>query len=76
MYDTVQVSVVAPEDFINVPAPTVTGASQTWDYSSLMPNYQQFVRFNAKYWVHDCTTAVAALKRAGFSARTSALFGS
>lgn len=41
-----------------------------------VPNYQQFVRFNAKYWVHDCNTAVAALKRAGFSARSSALFGS
>ncbi|AFZ16968.1 helix-hairpin-helix domain-containing protein [Allocoleopsis franciscana] len=40
-----------------------------------VPNYQQFVRFNAKYWVHDCTTAVAALNRAGFSARTSALVG-
>lgn len=41
-----------------------------------VPNYQQFVRFNAKYWVQDCNTAVAALNRAGFSARTSALFGS
>jgi DNA polymerase III subunit alpha len=41
-----------------------------------VPNHQQFVRFNAKYWVHDCNTAVAALNRAGFSARTSALVGS
>ncbi|MFY9311326.1 MAG: T9SS type A sorting domain-containing protein [Bacteroidia bacterium] len=46
-YDTVQVSVVAPEDFINVPAPTITGASQTWDYSSLTPNYQQFEIFDS-----------------------------
>jgi DNA polymerase-3 subunit alpha len=40
-----------------------------------VPNHQQFVRFNTKYWVHDCSTAVAALNRAGFSARTSALVG-
>jgi len=39
-------------------------------------NHQQFVRFNAKYWVQDCNTAVAALQRAGFSARTSAIVGS
>jgi DNA polymerase III subunit alpha len=38
-------------------------------------NQQQFVRFNSKYWVQDCDTAVAALKSAGFFARTAALLG-
>lgn len=40
------------------------------------PNQQQFVRFNSKYWVQDCDTAVAALQNAGFFARTAALMGS
>jgi DNA polymerase-3 subunit alpha len=40
------------------------------------PNQQQFVRFNSKYWVQDCNTAVAALKNAGFSARTAVIVGS
>jgi len=40
------------------------------------PNHQQFVRFNCKYWVQDCNTAVAALKSAGFDARTAAIIGS
>jgi DNA polymerase III subunit alpha len=38
--------------------------------------HRQFVRFDSKYWVQDCTTAVNALKAAGFSARPSSLTGS
>jgi DNA polymerase-3 subunit alpha len=37
---------------------------------------RQFVRFDSKYWVQDCTAAVNALKAAGFSARPSSLTGS
>jgi len=37
---------------------------------------RQFVRFDSKYWVQDCTAAVNALKAAGFSARPSSLAGS
>lgn len=36
---------------------------------------RQFVRFDSKYWVQDCTAAVNALKAAGFSARPSSLTG-
>ena len=46
-HDSIQVSVVAPGDFVNVPSPAVTGASQTWDYTSLSPNYQQFENFDS-----------------------------
>lgn len=38
--------------------------------------HRQFVRFDSKYWVQDCTAAVNALKAAGFSARPSSLTGS
>lgn len=37
--------------------------------------HRQFVRFDSKYWVQDCTAAVNALKAAGFSARPSSLTG-
>ena len=36
-------------------------------------NQHQFVRFDSKYWVQDCTAAVNALKAAGFLARPSVL---
>jgi len=36
-------------------------------------NQHQFVRFDSKYWVQDCTAAVNALTAAGFLARPSVL---
>lgn len=45
--DTVHVSVVNPNDFITVPSPTSTGASYTWDYSSLSPDVQQDEAFDS-----------------------------
>ena len=41
-----------------------------------VPNQQQFVRFNSKYWVQDCNAAITALKNAGFSARPASILGS
>ncbi len=45
--DSIHVSIVGTNDFINVPNPTPTGANHTWDYTSLSPNYQQYERFES-----------------------------
>lgn len=45
--DSIQVSIVAPGDFATVPNPTATGASFSWDYTSLSPDYQQFERYDS-----------------------------
>lgn len=37
------------------------------------PLQHQFVRFDSKYWVQDCSATVADLKTKGFSARTALL---
>lgn len=45
--DSIQVSIVAPGDFALVPNPSATGASFTWDYTSLSPDYQQFEKYDS-----------------------------